>query len=97
MKCASLPLFPFLPSFDDCVDGVRGWLKQMELSLRSEPALAAEDQEGAPDSTEELEKMENLHKDLLLRKCVCVCVCVCDTTCYDMTVKYFEQKHIILS
>lgn len=59
-------------SFDDCVEGIRDWLKQMELSLKSEPILGAESQQGTPDTTEELEKMENLHKELLARRYVYV-------------------------
>ncbi|KAG7239212.1 hypothetical protein INR49_029965 [Caranx melampygus] len=57
-----------LKNFDECVEGLRDWLKQMELSLKSEPFLGAESQQGAPDTTEELERMENLHKELLARR-----------------------------
>ncbi|XP_071335456.1 nesprin-1 isoform X2 [Trachinotus anak] len=57
-----------LKNFDECVEGIRDWLKQMELSLKSEPVLGAESQQGAPDTTEELERMENLHKELLARR-----------------------------
>ncbi|XP_040920912.1 nesprin-1-like [Toxotes jaculatrix] len=57
-----------LKNFDDCVEGIRDWLKQMELSLQSEPVLGAESQQGTPDATEELERMENLHKELLARR-----------------------------
>ncbi|XP_039981906.1 nesprin-1-like [Xiphias gladius] len=57
-----------LKNFDDCVEDIRDWLKQMELSLKSEPVLGAESQQGAPDTTAELERMENLHKELLARR-----------------------------
>ncbi|XP_029965559.1 nesprin-1 isoform X1 [Salarias fasciatus] len=57
-----------LKNFDDCVDDIRDWLKQMDLSLKSGPLLGTESQQGAPDSTEELEKMENLHRDLIARR-----------------------------
>lgn len=70
MELCQLLLSPFLPSFDDCVEGIRGWLKQIELSLKSEPAFAAESQQGSPEATEELERIENLHKELLERRCV---------------------------
>lgn len=61
---------PLFSSFDYTVEGVRDWLKQMEISLKSEPALGADSQQGAPDTTEELERMENLHKELLARRYV---------------------------
>lgn len=64
--------FPSPHSFDDCVEDIRDWLKQMELSLKSEPVLGAESQQGAPDTTAELERMENLHKELLARRYVYV-------------------------
>ena len=66
---------PLFSRFDDTVEGVRDWLKQMEISLKSEPALEADSQEGAPDTTEELERMENLHKELLAKRYVHVGVC----------------------
>lgn len=59
-----------LSSFDDTVEGVREWLKQMELSLKSEPVLEADSQQGTTDTTEELERMENLHKELIARRYV---------------------------
>lgn len=57
-----------LISFDDCVSDLRDWLKQVELDLRSEPVLGAESQHGSPDTTEELQRLENLHKELLERR-----------------------------
>lgn len=59
-------------SFNGCVEGIKDWLKQMDLSLKSEPVLGAESQQGATDTTEELEKMENLHKELLAKRFVYV-------------------------
>lgn len=44
----------------------------MDLSLKSEPLLGAESQQEASDTTEDLERMENLHKELLERRCVYV-------------------------
>ncbi|XP_027140369.1 nesprin-1 isoform X4 [Larimichthys crocea] len=57
-----------LKNFNGCVEGIKDWLKQMDLSLKSEPVLGAESQQGATDTTEELEKMENLHKELLAKR-----------------------------
>lgn len=68
-----LPLFSH--SFDDCVQGIRDWLKQMDLSLKAEPVLGGESQQGAPDTTEELERMEQLHKELTERRFVYEGVC----------------------
>lgn len=62
-----------LSRFDDCVDNIRDWLKQMELSLKSDIFLGEERQQGAPDSTEELERMENLNKELLARRYMSLC------------------------
>ena len=42
----------------------------MVLSLKREPVFGEESQHGAPDTTEELERMENLHKELLARRYV---------------------------
>lgn len=64
---SSPPPSPLLLSFNGCVEGIRDWLKQMDLSLKSEHVLGAESQQGA---SEELERMENLHKELLARRCV---------------------------
>ncbi|CAI5683845.1 unnamed protein product [Oreochromis niloticus] len=57
-----------LKNFDDCVQGIRYWLKQMDLSLKAEPLLGGDSQQGAPDTTEELERMEQLHKELTERR-----------------------------
>ncbi|XP_028253699.1 nesprin-1 [Parambassis ranga] len=57
-----------LKNFDDCVEVIRNWLKQMDLSLKSEPVLGAESQQGAPATAEDLERMENLHKELMARR-----------------------------
>lgn len=48
----------------------------MDVSLKAEPALGAESQQGATDAAEELEKIENLHKELLERRYVQVSHCV---------------------
>lgn len=45
-------------------------MKQMDLSLKSEPILRSESQQGTPDTTEELDRMENLTKDLIARRFV---------------------------
>lgn len=59
---------PLLFSFDDAVGGVREWLKQMGLGLNREPLVVADSQQGAPDTKQELERVENLHKELLERR-----------------------------
>lgn len=66
------PLWDFtslcIYSFNDNVGDVREWLQKMELSLTTEAAVEAESHQGAPDATGELERMENLHKELLARR-----------------------------
>ncbi|XP_067337447.1 nesprin-1 isoform X16 [Channa argus] len=57
-----------LKNFDDCVVGVRAWLKHMEFSLKNETALAMESKQGGLDTTEELQRLENLHKELVERR-----------------------------
>lgn len=69
----SLPL-PLLPSFNGCVEGIRDWLKQMDLSLKGEYNLGAESQQGVSDAAEELDRVENLHRELLARRCVYIWV-----------------------
>ena len=63
---------PLLSRFDESVDGIRGWLEQVDLDLKKEPVLGVESPQGVPDSTEELERIENLHKELLSRRLVCM-------------------------
>ncbi|XP_033998692.1 nesprin-1 isoform X2 [Trematomus bernacchii] len=57
-----------LKHFNDYVEGVRDWLKQMDLSLKRERVFGVECQQGTPDTAEELERMENLHKELHARR-----------------------------
>lgn len=63
-------MHPLLFSFNDYVEGVRDWLKQMDLSLKRERVFGVECQQGTPDTAEELERMENLHKELHARRYV---------------------------
>lgn len=62
--------FPLFPSFNGCVEGMRHWLHQTELSLGKEQSLGAESQQGASDAAEQLERLENLHKELLDKRFV---------------------------
>lgn len=62
--------FPLFPSFNGCVEGMRDWLHQTELSLRKEQNLGAESQQAASDAAEQLERLENLHKELLDKRFV---------------------------
>ena len=39
---------PIPHSFDNCVEGIRDWLKQMVLSLKREPVFGEESQHGSP-------------------------------------------------
>lgn len=55
-------------SFDDCVERIKEWLEQMDLSLKSESVLEAASQKGCSDPSEELQKMENLNKELIARR-----------------------------
>lgn len=64
---------PLFPSFNGCVEGIRDWIHQMELSLKKEHVLGAESQQGASDVTEQLERLENLHKQLLDKRFVDFC------------------------
>ncbi|TWW68818.1 Nesprin-1 Enaptin KASH domain-containing protein 1 [Takifugu flavidus] len=54
-----------LKNLNGCVEDIRNWLHQTELSLRKEQSLGAESQQGASDAAEQLERLENLHKELL--------------------------------
>lgn len=48
-------------------------MQQMELSLKKEQVLGADSQQGASDATEQLERLERLHKELLVKRFVCFC------------------------
>ncbi|KAM4529485.1 nesprin-1 isoform 3-T3 [Fundulus diaphanus] len=57
-----------LKNFDDCVANTREWLKKMDLGLKSEPDTVTESQRGASDPTEELQRIENLNKELIAQR-----------------------------
>lgn len=59
----------FFASFNGSVDGIRDWLKQMDLSLKNENVPGVESQRGASDAAEELERMDNFYRDLRARRC----------------------------
>lgn len=64
-------MFRFL-RFEGRVEGLRDWLEQMERSLKREHPLGGEEQPGVPDSTDELERVEEIHRKLLTKRFVCV-------------------------
>lgn len=45
-------------------------MQQMELSLKKEQVLGADSQQGASNATEQLERLEKLHKELLVKRFV---------------------------
>lgn len=51
------------------MDGIREWLKQMDLSLKSENVPGVESQRGASDAAEELERIDNFYRNLRARRC----------------------------
>ncbi|XP_031656062.1 nesprin-1 isoform X1 [Oncorhynchus kisutch] len=57
-----------LTEFEGRVEGLRDWLEQMERSLKREPPLGGEEQPGVPDSTDELERVEEIHRKLLTKR-----------------------------
>lgn len=57
----------YFASFNCSVDGMRGWLKQMDLSLKS--LSEAGGQRGASDAAEELERIDTFYSDLRARRC----------------------------
>ncbi|CAJ1078482.1 nesprin-1 [Xyrichtys novacula] len=57
-----------LRNFNGCVEAMRDWLKKMDLNLKSKPVLGPESQQGVSDTTEELERIENLQRELLDRR-----------------------------
>lgn len=48
-------------------------MQQMQLSLKKEQILGAESQQDASDTAEQLERLENLLKELLLKRFVYFC------------------------
>lgn len=65
--------FPLFPSFNGCVEGIRDWMQQMQLSLKKEQILGAESQQESSDTKEQLERLESLYKELLAKRCVYFC------------------------
>lgn len=59
----------YFASFNCAVDGIRDWLKQMDLSLKSENLSEGGGQRGASDAAEELERMDNFYRNLRARRC----------------------------
>lgn len=55
------------------MEGIRNWMQHMQLSLKKEQILGAESQQDASDSAEQLERLENLHKELLAKRFVHFC------------------------
>lgn len=58
----------YFASFNGAVDGIRDWLKQMDLSLKSENVPGVESQRSASDAAEELERIDNFYKNLRARR-----------------------------
>lgn len=58
----------YFSSFNGAVDGIRDWLKQMDLSLKSENVPGVESQRGASDAAEELERIDNLYRNLRAKR-----------------------------
>lgn len=65
--------FPLFPSFNGHVEGIGDWMQQMQLSLKKEPILGAESQQDVSDTAKQLERLENLHKELLAKRFVHFC------------------------
>lgn len=66
-------IFPLFPSFNDCVEGIREWMQQMQLSLKKEQIPGTESQQAASDTTKQLERLETLHEELLAKRFVYFC------------------------
>lgn len=58
------------------MDGIRDWLKQMDLSLKSENVPGVEGQRGAPDAAEELERIDNFYRNLRAKRCAYLSVAI---------------------
>lgn len=62
----------FFSSFNGAVDGIRDWLKKMDLSLKSENVPGVESQRGASDAAEELERIDRFYRNLRAKRFACL-------------------------
>ncbi|XP_028808913.1 nesprin-1 isoform X6 [Denticeps clupeoides] len=57
-----------LNGFEDRVERLQNWMKQMEERLHTEPPLWGDSQQGPPDRSAELDRMEELHREIIMRR-----------------------------
>lgn len=65
------------------------WLQHLEVRLKTDAPLWGESQSAAPDCSEELRRVEEIHRELLMRRyiwtvCLCVYVVPCVTACENV-------------
>lgn len=63
------------------------WLQQLEARLKTDAPLWGESQSAAPNCSEELRRVEEIHRVLLMRRYIwTVCVHVCEAACVNENV-----------
>uniref|UniRef100_A0A8C1T6X1 Spectrin repeat containing, nuclear envelope 1a n=1 Tax=Cyprinus carpio TaxID=7962 RepID=A0A8C1T6X1_CYPCA len=76
----------FLLRYETRVVELSDWLQQLEVRLKTDAPLWGESQSAAPDCSEELRRVEEIHRELLMRRYIwTVCVHVCEENVPDIS------------
>uniref|UniRef100_A0A8C1K642 Spectrin repeat containing, nuclear envelope 1a n=1 Tax=Cyprinus carpio TaxID=7962 RepID=A0A8C1K642_CYPCA len=78
-------VYLFLLRYETRVVELSNWLQQLEVRLKTDAPLWGESQSAAPDCSEELRRVEEIHRELLMRRYIwTVCVHVCEENVPDI-------------
>uniref|UniRef100_A0A8C2DGG1 Spectrin repeat containing, nuclear envelope 1a n=1 Tax=Cyprinus carpio TaxID=7962 RepID=A0A8C2DGG1_CYPCA len=79
-------VYLFLLRYETRVVELSDWLQQLEVRLKTDAPLWGESQSAAPDCSEELRRVEEIHRELLMRRYIwTVCVHVCEENVPDIS------------
>lgn len=71
------------------------WLQQLEVRLKTDAPLWGESQSAAPDCSEELRRVEEIHRELLMRRYIwTVCVHVCEENVPDISDYFYVCVYV---
>lgn len=70
------------------------WLQQLEVRLKTDAPLWGESQPAAPDCSEELRRVEEIHRELLMRRYIwTVCLHVYEVACVTACENVHNVSH----
>ncbi len=88
-------MYLLLLRYETCVVELRDWLQQLEVRLKTDAPLWGESQSAAPDCSEELRRVEEIHRELLMRRYIwTVCVHVCEENVPDISDSFCACVHV---